>query len=319
MTAPSLRLLLSTLIDYAGFFPPASLDLPTAVAAYERYSTTPHRWMLGRFVLPLSQLLQFEICLDHLDQQYSAAFWPLSIILEPSLQALDTLEPWLEKQHRFTISALEFKLGAADAITPLLPHLPPHSDLFFEVPLDSPLTHYLSVLENTRAAVKVRTGGLSTNDFPSVEALAQFMVTCARSRIPFKATAGLHHPLRSWHTLPDGSPVEMHGFLNLALAAAFAYGYGAAPAEIATLLQIDTLDNLIFSAQEIICHSPLWSHEPELSTVAGHLPLEILAHVRSRYFLGIGSCSFQEPLTELYHLGLLEKTVSLTPSYALSP
>ncbi len=320
MTAPSLRLLLSTLIDYAGLYPPAGLDLSAAVAAYERYSASPHRWMLGRFVLPLSQLPQFEDCLDRLDQQYTAAFWPLSIILEPSLQALDRLAPWLKKQNRFTISALEFKLAGADAscaIAPLLPHLPPHSDLFFEAPLDATLPDYLAVLRGTRAAVKARTGGLTVGDFPNVETLAQFIVACAAAKIPFKATAGLHHPLRGWQTLPDGSSVKMHGFLNVALAAAFAYGYGATAAEIATILQIDTPDALIFSAQEVICHSPLWSQEPELSTVAGHLPLEILANVRSRYFLGIGSCSFEEPLAALYCLGLLSNIASM-PSYALS-
>ncbi len=319
MTAPSLRLLLSTLIDYAGLFPPAGLDLPAAVAAYERYSASSHRWMLGRFVLPLSQLPQFEDCLDQLDQQYAAAFWPLSIILEPSQQALDRLAPWLKKQDRFTISALEFKLVDGDgAIAPLLPHLPPHSDLFFEVPLDATLPDYLAVLRGSRAAVKARTGGLTADDFPSVEALAQFIAACAAARIPFKATAGLHHPLRGWQTLPDGSSIKMHGFLNVALAAAFAYGYGATAAEIASILQIDTPDALIFSAQEIICHSPLWSQEPELSTVAGHLPLEILANVRSRYFLGIGSCSFEEPLADLYRLAFLSPIASM-PSYVLSP
>ncbi|MEM9265574.1 MAG: hypothetical protein AAGA46_08630 [Cyanobacteria bacterium P01_F01_bin.13] len=317
MTAPSLRLLLSTLIDYAGLFPPAELNLSTAVSAYERYSTTPHRWMLGRFVLPLSQLAQFETCLDRLEQKHAAAFWPLSIILEPSLQAVENLAPWLEKQHRFTISALEFKRGNVDTIAPLLPHLPPHSDLFFEVPLDSTLPDYLTVLQNTRAAVKVRTGGLTAATFPSVADLARFIVVCAQARIPFKATAGLHHPLRGLHPLPNGRYVHMHGFLNVALAAAFAYGCSATVEDIVTLLQIDTPDTLIFSAQEIICRSLLWSQEPELSTIAGHLPLEVLAHVRSRYFLGIGSCSFQDPLNGLHRLELLSHPES-APTYVFS-
>ncbi|MBT9314823.1 hypothetical protein [Leptothoe spongobia] len=317
MAAPSLRLFLSTLIDYAGLFPPAALDLSAVIAAYEHYSKTPHRWLLGRFVLPLSQLPQFEICLDQLDQQYAAAFWPLSIVLEPSLQALERLAPWLEKQNRFTISALEFKVGGVEAIAPLLPHLPPHSDLFFEVPLDATLSEYLAVLQGTRAAVKVRTGGLTPNDFPSIKVLAQFLIACASNSIPFKATAGLHHPLRSWQPLPNGRFVKMHGFLNMALAAAFAYGYGATVAEIASILEIENPDAFIFSSREIICHSPLWSQEPELSTVAGHLPLALLTHVRSRYFLGIGSCSFQDSLADLDRLGLL-RTPSPLSSYAFS-
>ncbi|WP_250565903.1 hypothetical protein [Adonisia turfae] len=213
-------------------------------------------------------------------------------------------------------SALESK-GRRDAIAPLLPHLPSHSTLFFEIPLDATLTDYISALQGTRAAVKVRTGGLTAADFPTVEALAQFLVTCAAARLPFKATAGLHHPLRSWQPLPNGDSVQMHGLLNLVIAAAFAYGYGATAAEIASILQIDTLNDLIFSEHEIICHSPLWSQESELSTIAGHLPLDSLARIRSRYFLGIGSCSFQEPLAELYRLKLFNDPASVT-SYVLS-
>ncbi|MFG6094679.1 alpha-tubulin N-acetyltransferase [Leptothoe sp. ISB3NOV94-8A] len=317
MTAPSLRLLLSTLIDYAGLLSSTSLGMAAAITAYERYSDSSHRWMLGRFVLCLSQLSQFENCLDELEQQYAAAFWPLSVILEPSAQALENLAPWLKKQNRFTISALEFKLAGADAIAPLLPHLPPHSDLFFEVPLDATLPDYLAVLQGSRAAIKVRMGGPTAADCPSIDTLAHLLVTCANGQIPLKATGGLHQPLRSWQLLPDGNSVEVHGFLNIALAAAFAYGYGATASDITTILQINTLDDLIFSAQEIICHSPLWSPEPELSNVAGHLPLEILANVRSRYFLGINANSFQEPLANLYRLGLLGNALGV-PSYAFS-
>ena len=317
MTAPSLRLLLSTLIDYTGVFLPANLELANAVAAYERYSAGDHRWMLGRLVLPMAQLPQFEIYLDNLKQYYAPAFWPLSIVLAPSLQALDLLAPWLEKQYRFTVSALEFTQGSPDAIAQLLPHLPPHSDLFFEVPLNPSLPDYLAQLRGTRAAAKIRTGGLTAAEFPSVETLAQFIVACAKAKIPFKAGGGLHHPLRGLHKLPNGRLVKMHGFLNLALAAAFAYGYGATATEIATLLHIDTPEALIFSAQEIICHSPVWSNDSELSNIAGHLPLEILAHVRSRYFLGISACSFHDPLIDLNRLGIL-KAPTPTTSCVLS-
>ncbi|ESA33362.1 hypothetical protein N836_21995 [Leptolyngbya sp. Heron Island J] len=305
MTAPSLRLLLSTLIDYAGLFSPAALNMSAAVAAYERYSRSSYRWMLGRFVVSLSQLPQFETCLEQLSRQYAAAFWPLSIALAPSAEALDRLAPWLKKQNKLTISALEFEMATADAIAPLLPHLPPHSDLFFTVPLDdNTLPNYLSTLQGTRAAVNVHTGGPTAADFPSAEALAQFIVACASARIPFKATDGLSHPLRSWQTLPNGTTVQMHGFLNVALAAAFAYGYSATTAEVTAILNIDTPDALIFLAQEIICQSPNRFQTSAISASARHLPLEILAHVRSRYFLGISSCSFQKPQAELYQLGV---------------
>ena len=317
MAAPSLRLLLSTLIDDAGAFSPAKLELAKVVAAYERYSAGDHRWMLGRLVIPLSQMPQFEMCLDRLERQYAPAFWPLSIVLEPSLQSLEALAPWLEKQYRFTVSALEFTQGDPDAIAQLLPHLPPHSDLFFAVPLNTSLPDYLAHLHGTRAAAKVRTGGAAIGAFPSVETLARFIVACARAEISFKAAGGVQHPLRGWRSLPNGELANTYGFLNLALASAFAYGYSATVAEVATLLQINRPESLIFSAQEISYQCSTESIVSNRSNLAKHLPLEILAHVRSRYFLGVSSCSFYNSLVELNQLGILTTAVPKT-SYALS-
>ncbi|MEO0455760.1 MAG: hypothetical protein AAF152_04150 [Cyanobacteria bacterium P01_A01_bin.114] len=320
MTAHSLRLLLSTLIDYAGLFPPAALDFKPAIAAYKTYCADAHRWMLGRFVLPLSQLSQLE---DQLDRQYSAAFWPLSVVLDPSTQALEALTYWQGKQDRFTIAALEFKPCSAAAIAALLPQLPPHVSVFFEVPIDPTLPDYLpdylAVLKGTRAAAKVRIGGPTQADFPSVEALAHFIGACARAEIPFKATAGLHHPLRSCQALPNGRWVNMHGFLNVALAATFAYGYQVSSTEIASILQIDTPSALDFSDYGITCQIPLNSKFSEIINMAGQVTLDVLSHVRSRYFQGIGACSFQNPLAELDRLGFLDSTFTKSAvPYALS-
>src|SRR5262249_28283719 len=43
---------------------------------------------------------------------------------------------------------------------------------------------------------KLRTGGLEAAAFPPPEQVATTLVSCARWALPFKATAGLHHPLR---------------------------------------------------------------------------------------------------------------------------
>jgi hypothetical protein len=48
----SFQALLTGAIDYAGLFPPAELDLPTAIGNYTRYQDDPEAWMLGRFIIP---------------------------------------------------------------------------------------------------------------------------------------------------------------------------------------------------------------------------------------------------------------------------
>lgn len=44
------------LIDYAGLFPPANLSLEDAITNYANYKNSENTWMLGPFVLPVSQL-----------------------------------------------------------------------------------------------------------------------------------------------------------------------------------------------------------------------------------------------------------------------
>lgn len=49
-----LRTLLIHAVDYAGLFPPAKLDMETAVRNYASYQEGEHSWALGRFIVPVS-------------------------------------------------------------------------------------------------------------------------------------------------------------------------------------------------------------------------------------------------------------------------
>ena len=54
--AKSLREFLKNLIDYAGLFPPASLDLASALDEYKAYLPSADNWMLGRFIISAADL-----------------------------------------------------------------------------------------------------------------------------------------------------------------------------------------------------------------------------------------------------------------------
>ena len=56
----SVRILLSGAIDYAGLFPPAGLGMEQAVRNYAAYRSGPQAWALGRFVVPVARLEEFE-------------------------------------------------------------------------------------------------------------------------------------------------------------------------------------------------------------------------------------------------------------------
>lgn len=56
----SLRELLTEIVDYAGLYPPAALELDPAIRNYARYRQHADAWMLGRFVCPAAKLAALE-------------------------------------------------------------------------------------------------------------------------------------------------------------------------------------------------------------------------------------------------------------------
>ena len=92
---------------------------------------------------------------------------------------------------------------------------------YCEVPIQA-----LDDVKRAGCFAKIRTGGVTPETIPSVEGVAAFILACADHRLPFKATAGLHHPVRAMQPLTyEASPPRalMHGFLNVFLAATFAW------------------------------------------------------------------------------------------------
>ena len=86
--------LLAELIDYAGLFPPAQLDMEPAVAEFARQRGSGDAWILSRFVVPLGRLEELEnAARDH----FNAKPWPLSV-----LAAGQTEDQGLEPRSGFT-------------------------------------------------------------------------------------------------------------------------------------------------------------------------------------------------------------------------
>ncbi|BAY23624.1 hypothetical protein NIES2100_34160 [Calothrix sp. NIES-2100] len=295
----SLEALLSSVVDYAGLFPPAKLELQPAMANYAQYQTSPYNWMLGRFILPISRLQEFEQLLPEYPTQ-----WPLSIIITKDVKdAMSDDKPrsvyaLLQSLNnpKIAITSLEFPPLPPTEIAKILPLLPAEVESFFEIPFNSDLQSYLSVLQQTRAAAKIRTGGVTVDAFPSITQLCQSIFAFAAAQIPFKATAGLHHPLLSKHpvTTEPNSPVAlMQGFLNVAVLAALAYQQKLTPEIALELLQESSTDNFHFTSDRLS-----WKNY--------HLNIAEIQSARKNFFRSFGSCSFQEPIDDLKELKLLE-------------
>ena len=152
----------------------------------------------------------------------------------------------------------------------------------------------IATLAETGGLAKARTGGVTAEAFPSAFELARFIAACAKEEVPFKATAGLHHPLRGEYRLtyaPDGPTATMHGFLNVFLAAGFAQN-GMGVAQLVEVLEERSPTAFQFESGRVV-----WRDE---QLVRAHL-----INARHLAALAFGSCSFTEPLEDLQKLGLL--------------
>ncbi len=143
--------------------------------------------------------------------------------------------------------------------------------------------------------LKVRCGGATAAVIPTPQELANFITCCKSFRVPWKATAGLHHPLR--HRDRE-SGAMMHGFLNVFAAGMLAHVHAidqvqmmAIAAQIATMLEEEAIDAFRFTDDSLRWRD--WECTAEQIRAA------------RRWVLSFGSCSFDEPRDELRWLGLL--------------
>lgn len=299
--AASLHGLLERSIDYAGLFPPSSLDMRTSVRNYSRYLRHPESWALGRFVLPLSRLNEFMSVRGGVGSEP----WHLSGIISASSRSslvsdLAAADLFNRMARGARVESVEVCVSTLEEIELVCEHRPPGTAVFFELAPEK-ADELLPVVSRVGGLAKLRTGGVAPDAFPSVETVAAFLESCATLAVPFKATAGLHHPLRGAHALtdhPNSPQATMHGFLNLFTAAAIAWETRGSEslAGLATCLADPERANWHFGEDALT-----WSGDEE----PVRIELAALREMRSNFALSFGSCSFDEPIQEMRELDLL--------------
>jgi len=302
--AGALRTLLEGIVDYAGLFPPASLDMRTAAERYAAHRAGSDRWALGRFVLPAARLAEFgREAAAVLPRDAGAAPWRLSALVGPDVEADIALVRAFAARHAAPagrlamVDSLEGRAATPDEIERLARAARTLGDdvtLFVELPLAGDVAPLVNVVCDAGARAKVRTGGVTADAFPPSDALARFIAACVKAGVPFKATAGLHHPLRARYPLtyaPDSPTGTMYGFLNVFVGAAL-LRTGMPEAELPALLEEGTPDAIRFDDAGVT-----WR--------AWRADRDALAAARAGVAQSFGSCSFEEPMSDLRALGLL--------------
>ena len=297
----ALRPLLSGIVDYAGLFPPAGLDMAAAARNYAAYRAEPDAWMLGRFVVPVARLDELAAQLGLLEIPADGDEWLISALLgadgagaaERDVAACEAFN--VANVGRARIDTLEGRLGSFDAIGAAARAVAGRYALYAEIPVDPDPAPLVAAIAREKINAKIRTGGLTADAFPPAAAVVRFMRRCVDAGVPFKATAGLHHPLRAEYRLTyaaDAPHGPMYGYLNVFLAAALLDELSDDEA-VALLEERDP--RAIVVTRDVV----RW-REHELRADQAGAARELIAS-------SFGSCSFREPVDELRALSLLSE------------
>ena len=298
----AVRALLQGVVDYAGTFPPAKLELAEALATYARARTGKHAWMLGRSVIPASLLGDFvRVALNGGSQdppllKGNGSPWPLSLIAKGDAGEREMVERFnMEKRGRAVIAALEFPPLSNAEIDQIARQTLDGVEMFFEVPLGQDFAGRVATVAFHGARVKIRTGGVVANAFPDASELVRCMRVCANSRVAFKASAGLHHAVCGRYALTyeaDSALASMYGFLNICVAATLVH-MGAPDTTAVDALREGSAKAFAFTPGGLV-----WRDRTLRTTD--------LADARRSFFRSFGSCAFSEPVEDLERLGLME-------------
>ncbi|MDQ2909029.1 MAG: hypothetical protein M3R44_06740 [Candidatus Eremiobacteraeota bacterium] len=298
------RALLGELIDDAGLFPPARLSMADALTAHERAQAGETYWMLGRFIVAASQLDELRA---HLDDSPDPL--PTSVVLdgEPS----DGLEAAAAARgDRISVEAVEVRAAliggaSADALARFAARcgrvgLPATTLCYIELAVDDDPALALANLRDAGSAgralcAKIRCGGVTAEARPDPGRLAAFIGAAKEHAVPFKATAGLHHPI-AHDNVSAGFP--MHGFLNVIGGAVLLHAGAIDGAGLEAMLRDEEPRHFHLDEQRFE-----WSGAAADAAAIGA--------ARAAFVHSYGSCSFEEPIDDLCALGMLGETRSV--------
>lgn len=316
------------LIDYAGMFPPANLDFQNAFSNYLNYLNSTDEWMIDKFICSVRFFEIFTNHDSEPSKQlhdFKSERWiSFSLLLtggktsKDFLKSLDSdlklIKEFINNHSEIIVNDnFEAKLpeeilgknniGACKKFLNDCSEIFNENEMFgskvfFEPPVNDNYEFNFEKLsysiaesdhEGGNAGFKLRTGGITPELFPTPEQVAFALKSCCENRIQFKATAGLHHPVRHYN---DSVLTKMHGFFNVFGAGILEYANKLSLKEITEIIKDEDANSFKFTENEF-----RWN---DITA-----PNEKIAKARNEFVLSFGSCSIDEPKEDLTKLNLL--------------
>ena len=194
-------------------------------------------------------------------------------------------------ESRAVIDTVELKVNTVAELELAVKFLPEWLSVFLETPYDlaAELVPLMAQAGRQNLHAKFRTGGVNSDLIPGADEVIHALAVCAGARVAFKATAGLHHPVRAVFPLTyeqNAERCQMHGFLNVLAATSLLL---ADPADRDKAMEaIQEEDASSFSIDE---HG--WQWRDHSFTV------DDIVRLRTQGLKSFGSCSFIEPIEDL--------------------
>jgi hypothetical protein len=272
------------LFDDASLFPPAALAMTDAVTGHLRHQAAWYRSMCGPFVCADTRIPELSMALT----AAGVAELDLALVLPGGAASLDSAVDSVFADPRLRLRAVELPIAAStdtlasvSEATAALDKTPlAGAAAFIEVPARQLTAEVARAVADRRYLAKVRTGGTTAEAFPDETALSTCIATLVAERLPFKCTAGLHHAVRHRDA---GTGFEHHGFLNVLLA-------------VATALTSEQIEEVTAELAD--------SAASRVAAKVSELDADTVSAVRE-LFTSFGTCSTDEPITDLVTLGLI--------------
>jgi len=323
----SFKAFMLKIIDYAGMFPPANLDLETAYKNYLNYVTCPDSWMISKFVCNVNVLNELSSLHSKLKKDYnnikSDNWINISVLLTGGnspkeflsnlINDVEIVKTYLSEHiedniiDTFEVKVPEEFFSKSNSV---LKNFIQNSyeifndsglfrcKLFLEPPINSNSEYVFNKLSNAiaecnhlgdNAGFKLRTGGITQDVFPSVEQISLAIKITNECKIPIKATAGLHLPIRHFD---ENIGTMMHGFFNFFGSAILNCKNNLSLKEIREILNDEKPENFKFNKGNFS-----WNDIT--------IDTESIFNIRDKNVISFGSCSFDEPRDDLKNLGLM--------------
>ncbi len=315
-----LEVFVKHLIDYAGLFPPAKLPFDDTVTNYAAYRRSEDAWMLGAFICPAQRLGELAPFTDLFSPQQPTPIAMLGsggtsadAFIKALREDLASGKSCIEAHEgRVRIEVVEVRLPeeildservvldelAARVVEEVISSGLLLSRLHLELPFSGDWRRRLESAARAVAphvsgpaplGMKLRCGGVTADAFPTPDQIAHAISELRDARVPFKATAGLHHPIRHYDKSLE---VMQHGFLNVFGAAALAHALDLSEPAIRQVVrseqrQLFQFDQDGFAFQDL------------------RISVAQLRAAREKFARSYGSCSFDEPRHDLRVAGWL--------------